>query len=229
MYAANWGRFNQPDTVGYAGGANLYAYVGNDPLNANDPDGKFINFIVGGIVAAGVDVTAQYVQARLTGQPFNINLTRTAVAFGAGVLTSGASAFVGGAVEGIGAGAVGSFALRTTGNAAVGALGNVAQTATLNSLEGTNDSLLTAAGAGAGFGAAGSVLADTVPAINSAIRQAKFGNLDAGNQNLVNGIGDLSGVNPTAANPLATAAGAQVGNAVGAGTSFVGGSGQSGK
>jgi RHS repeat-associated protein len=39
MYSPSWGRFLQPDPLGYAGGANLYAYVNNDPLNHTDPSG----------------------------------------------------------------------------------------------------------------------------------------------------------------------------------------------
>ena len=39
MYAPGLGRFMQPDPIGYAGGANLYGYVGNDPLNRLDPLG----------------------------------------------------------------------------------------------------------------------------------------------------------------------------------------------
>jgi RHS repeat-associated protein len=36
MYAPGLGRFLQPDPIGYAGGLNLYAYGGNDPLNYLD-------------------------------------------------------------------------------------------------------------------------------------------------------------------------------------------------
>ncbi len=39
MYAPGWGRFFQADPSGYPAGTNLYAYVGNDPLNLVDPFG----------------------------------------------------------------------------------------------------------------------------------------------------------------------------------------------
>jgi RHS repeat-associated protein len=39
IYSPTLGRFLQTDPVGYDGGINLYAYVGNDPVNSADPNG----------------------------------------------------------------------------------------------------------------------------------------------------------------------------------------------
>ncbi len=63
------------DPVGFASGGpayfNRYVYVANNPLNATDPTGEIINFIVGAAVGAGVgyavDVVAQMATAEGVG------------------------------------------------------------------------------------------------------------------------------------------------------------------
>jgi RHS repeat-associated protein len=53
FYSAADGRFTQPDRIGLAGGLNLYAYVGNNPVTFADPTGRrTVSTYVSGMITA---------------------------------------------------------------------------------------------------------------------------------------------------------------------------------
>ncbi|MBU4339250.1 RHS domain-containing protein, partial [Patescibacteria group bacterium] len=58
-YEASTGRYLANDTIGLAGGINLFAYVLNDPVNFVDPHGLFVGAIGAKVIGRIIGKTAQ--------------------------------------------------------------------------------------------------------------------------------------------------------------------------
>jgi len=94
-YAPLVGRFVQPDPIGMAGGLNLYAYVGNDPLNATDPSGLAVPVLLlalGGGFGLGVDWA--FNRQAYAGLSLGRGVLRGAIAAGTGALGAGVGLFL---------------------------------------------------------------------------------------------------------------------------------------
>ncbi|KRS20750.1 hypothetical protein AAY72_12235 [Alishewanella sp. WH16-1] len=88
------GRFYSNDPVDFQGhmqrgnptmGFNRYAYANNNPYKYSDPDGQFIQAILGAVIGAGAELVAQ----TLSGQ--DINWGKVGVSAAAGAVTGGIS------------------------------------------------------------------------------------------------------------------------------------------
>ena len=107
MYSPTWGRFLQPDPVGYQAGANLYVYVGNDPLNLTDPTGLcFLGCfwkspIFRDVVAIAAVVTLQYeVLPEVEAAAFAESTAEIAASTTATVANAAIAGAAGGAIQG---------------------------------------------------------------------------------------------------------------------------------
>ena len=71
-YAPHFGRFMQTDLMGYEAGPNLYAYVGNDPVNFTDPLGLDVLVIGDNTLLHLQDAFAEsLLESRPRGLPFD--------------------------------------------------------------------------------------------------------------------------------------------------------------
>lgn len=121
-YYAPWlGRWTSPDPAGIKDGLNLYVYVANRPIVANDPDGQFLNFVVqaavgaaiGAAIGGGIEAVRQLAtEGRITDwRRVGAAAAGGAVAGAIAGLTGGASLGVQAAAAGVG-GAVGGVVTR---------------------------------------------------------------------------------------------------------------------
>lgn len=118
MYSADLGRFIQTDPIGMADDMNLYAYVGNNAVNARDPSGLCPNCIgaIYGAIAGGVG-------GGITGYATNNDYLQALEGFGLG------------AVAGAGIGWIAPPTSYSAGVAAAAA--NIARTAAIGATSST--------------------------------------------------------------------------------------------
>ena len=154
-YAPQLSRFVSEDPLGLVAGPNIYAYVGNDPLNAIDPTGQFLFLITGGVGAAVGGLADLGHQLYANGGNFGqVSWGEVGVSAAFGGLAGAGLPFVGSGIAALGGGALSQYA----GAAALGAAVNTGQYLTTNAINGTDSTIggaLFSAGTGALGGLAG--------------------------------------------------------------------------
>jgi len=99
-YSPSIGRFFQQDPIGFVGGnTNLYSYVLNNPINANDPSGLFIHFAIGAAFNVAVELGNVALSENIS---FTEGASRVVIAAASGALGVGVASRVTGALRPLG-------------------------------------------------------------------------------------------------------------------------------
>lgn len=143
-----------------------YVYVANNPLGATDPDGEWINFLVGGLIGGAVDFGLQVAGNVGSGQSFSeavgdVNFTQVGISALAGAASSGISSLAK-------VGTIGKLLTNASVNTTAGAAKNV-----VSGEQVTPGSIALDFGIGLGSGVAGSLGQATAQSTNTGNALAK--------------------------------------------------------
>jgi len=175
-------RFVNADPIGFGGGSNWFAYADGNPVNYNDPEGEFVNFLIGAAISAGLDygfqVAANYARGKSGSAAWtDVNATSILISAGTGAITGGIGGAIAGKTAASGMSAATQVAVRAlangAANGAVSAAGQVARNLTDGDPRtGWSANTGNAAIFGVATGAAGSATGDAVEGTINAFRQA---------------------------------------------------------